>query len=389
MFSLINDDATTHRSALWLLGEYCSTPTQILAFIDCVRDGLGGLPLIENEKEGGIEDDDDQHDKDKDSKVNGSADVPVTVTRVTADGTYATQTALTVETKVDKDKRQPALRQYLHDGDFFIGAALASDLVKASLRYVQLEQDQKAVNEFIACSMLILTSILRYGQSDIPKKPISEDDVKKISMCLKVLMENLYNDQLDLVGQTREALDHMLAIKSDQESRLEEKASAGSRETQASKKETSTGVDDGILFGLLTPKGGASTQKENIFETSLAQAVQGSREINTGDLLKNSKLSKMTQLTGLCDPVYAEAYVQATEFDISLDVVVVNQTSDMLQNCLLELATLGDDLKLLQKPSSVTLAPFDFCNMKATIKVQYCQCRTVTNLQIKFNREPA
>jgi hypothetical protein len=39
-----------------------------------------------------------------------------------------------------------------------------------------------------------------------------------------------------------------------------------------------------------------------------------------------------------------------------------------LQNCTLELATLGD-LKLVEKPQPVVLAPRDFCNIKANVKV--------------------
>lgn len=46
-------------------------------------------------------------------------------------------------------------------------------------------------------------------------------------------------------------------------------------------------------------------------------------------------------MTGFSDPVYAEAYVNVNQFDIVLDVLVVNQTSDTLQNLTLELATLG------------------------------------------------
>lgn len=46
-------------------------------------------------------------------------------------------------------------------------------------------------------------------------------------------------------------------------------------------------------------------------------------------------------MTGFSDPVYAEAYVHVNQYDIVLDVLVVNQTSDTLQNCTLELATLG------------------------------------------------
>lgn len=53
---------------------------------------------------------------------------------------------------------------------------------------------------------------------------------------------------------------------------------------------------------------------------------------------------QVTQLTGFSDPVYAEAYVHVNQYDIVLDVLVVNQTSDTLQNCTLELATLGQFL---------------------------------------------
>lgn len=42
----------------------------------------------------------------------------------------------------------------------------------------------------------------------------------------------------------------------------------------------------------------------------------------------NNKLNKVTQLTGFSDPVYAEAYVHVNQYDIVLDVLIVNQTSD-------------------------------------------------------------
>ena len=40
--------------------------------------------------------------------------------------------------------------------------------------------------------------------------------------------------------------------------------------------------------------------------------------------------------------MYAEAYVNVNEYDIVLDVLVVNQTNDTLQGLSLELATLGN-----------------------------------------------
>jgi coatomer subunit beta len=76
----------------------------------------------------------------------------------------------------------------------------------------------------------------------------------------------------------------------------------------------------------------------------------------------------VTQLTGFSDPIYAEAYVNVNQYDIVLDVLIVNQTADTLQNVTLELATLGD-LKLVEKPSPVVLGAHDFSNIKASVKV--------------------
>ena len=41
--------------------------------------------------------------------------------------------------------------------------------------------------------------------------------------------------------------------------------------------------------------------------------------------------------------------MNVNQYDIVLDVLIVNQTRDTLQACTLELATLGD-LKLVEKP---------------------------------------
>lgn len=55
----------------------------------------------------------------------------------------------------------------------------------------------------------------------------------------------------------------------------------------------------------------------------------------------NVSCLQVTQLTGFSDPVYAEAYVNVNQYDIVLDMLVVNQTPDTLQGLTLELATIG------------------------------------------------
>ncbi|TMS34646.1 hypothetical protein L596_002191 [Steinernema carpocapsae] len=105
----------------------------------------------------------------------------------------------------------------------------------------------------------------------------------------------------------------------------------------------------------------------NMFDLSLSQALGTSQKTQKFDFA-SSKLAKVIQLAGLSDPVYAEAYVNVNQYDIVLDVLIVNQTADTLQNVSLELSTVGD-LKLVDKPSPITLAPGDFANIKATVKV--------------------
>lgn len=51
-----------------------------------------------------------------------------------------------------------------------------------------------------------------------------------------------------------------------------------------------------------------------------------------------------------------------------LDVLIVNQTSETLQNLSIEFATLGD-LKLVERPTQHNLAKHSFHSVKATIKV--------------------
>jgi coatomer subunit beta len=59
---------------------------------------------------------------------------------------------------------------------------------------------------------------------------------------------------------------------------------------------------------------------------------------------------------------------KVAQFDIILDVLLVNMSDSTLQNLSVEFATLGD-LKIVEKPIQATLAPHDFMNVQATIKV--------------------
>lgn len=101
-------------------------------------------------------------------------------------------------------------------------------------------------------------------------------------------------------------------------------------------------ADDPISFLQLSSSRNAGDLggTENVFELSLNQAVVGGHRSGIGSGLGSgadampgsNKLNKVTQLTGFSDPVYAEAYVHVNQYDIVLDVLIVNQTGIKLDH---------------------------------------------------------
>lgn len=86
---------------------------------------------------------------------------------VTSDGTYATQSAFITNTPRSGQSKRPPLRQYLIDGDFYIGAALGTTFTKLGIRYAEIwdKQDTLKANQFCVNLMLYLTYILKLGKS--------------------------------------------------------------------------------------------------------------------------------------------------------------------------------------------------------------------------------
>jgi coatomer subunit beta len=110
----------------------------------------------------------------------------------------------------------------------------------------------------------------------------------------------------------------MLTAQSDEE--MQEKKS---KKKQAAKVQ----ADDPIAFTQLATSRNDQLG-ENVFESSLNQALAGTKSTTISDVVSSSKLNKITQLTGFSDPVYAEAYVTVNQFDVVIDVLIVNQTSE-------------------------------------------------------------
>ncbi|KAI6242711.1 Coatomer subunit beta [Aphelenchoides fujianensis] len=257
-------------------------------------------------------------------------------TLITADGTYATQSAL-VSTVSAAAAEKPILRKLFYEGNFFI----------ASFAGHHAEQAGPApanVNKLAGEAMYILASIIRLGKSTASSKKITEDDLDRISTTIRLIADQWPEADDILLRQCRASLELMLSVKGDVD-RHEETTTKRNKVVQA---------DKTISFSQLSARAGETAATTNLFDLSLSQALGTAPKVTKFDFA-SSKLGKI-------------AYVNVNQYDIVLDVLVVNQTADTLQNLSLEFSTVGD-LKLVDKPSPLTLAPHDFSNIKATVKV--------------------
>lgn len=348
-----------YRGVLWVVGEYSLEEKDIREAWKRIRSSLGEIPILASEQRLLDEVPDETALKEQ---VNGHTkpSAPTGSRKVLADGTYATESALTSESaaaarlEAVKAAQKPPLRQLILDGDYYLATVLSSTLTKLVMRHSEVSQDVARTNALRAEAMLIMISIIRVGQSQFVKAPIDEDSIDRIMCCVRSLSEFSQRKELEttFLEDTRKAFRDMVQV--------EDKKRAAKEAVEKAK--TAVQVDDAIPIRQFTKKSGLEGAEE--MELDLAKATGGDSTVET----VASKLSRVVQLTGFSDPVYAEAYVTVHQFDIVLDVLLVNQTLETLQNLSVEFATLGD-LKVVERPTTHNLGPRDFLNVQATVKV--------------------
>lgn len=348
-----------YRGSLWIVGEYSLEENDIKEAWKRIRASLGEIPIVASEAR--LLEEQPEGEAPLNDQVNGHKPAQPTGSRkVLADGTYATESALTSQAsanaKLDavKAAQKPPLRQLILDGDYYLATVLSSTLTKLVMRHSEITTDPRRTNALRAEAMLIMISIVRAGQSQFVKAPIDEDSVDRIMSCVRSLAEFAKQKDLEtaFLEDTRKAFSDMVQV--EEKKRAEKDA--------ASKAKSAIQVDDVVSFRQLSKKNQMDGAEE--IEMDLEKATGG----DSATEHITSKLSRVVQLTGFSDPVYAEAYVQVHQFDIILDVLLVNQTRETLQNLSVEFATLGD-LKVVERPTTQNLPGLDFMNVQATIKV--------------------
>ncbi|CAH0668681.1 unnamed protein product [Spodoptera exigua] len=322
------------RSALWLLAQFAETPERAQDALDVLANVIPPLKG-QDEKE------------ESETAAAKAQDTSAPRQLVTSDGTYASQSAFNLPV-TQAAPTHAGLWSALVEGESFTAACACSALCKLALKV----PPAGAARAMLLAARLAATHKLAAS--------LTADDAEHVARCLLAARHRPAVVQDALLHRSGTALSALLALPDRATNLLDD----ADKEREPKKQDNRVEVEQGIVFAQLAGNSAASTHHD-MFELSLNKALQGR---STGVSEERGKLWKVTQLTGFSDPVYAEAIVAVNQYDIVLDVLVVNQTDDTLQNCCVELATLGD-LRLVERPAAVVLAPRDYATIKAHVKV--------------------
>lgn len=337
---------------LWILGEYTESANSITEAFDTIIQQAGEPPFVVKPK-----------DKDSEQKAAAEASAgPKIVTKnvILADGTYATQTIYSeAKTPVAGD-RTPALRKMLIAGDVFLGETMAASLTKMCLRAASMVDPVK-VKSMTATAVLAMCGVVKMAEVTVAAQRSSLADCQdRITLCCRALLDPAAQSHLKAIflKEGRERFGQFLKIMKDKDVKEIKKKDA------KAKQEVTTQADDLIHFRQLKS---LATLGGDLDLDDGAELARATGYGSAGSLL-SSELSHVYQLSGFADPVYAEALVTVHDYDIVLEILVMNRTPNTLANLTVELATMGD-MKIVERPQSHTLGPLDQMTIRASIKV--------------------
>mmetsp|Transcript_26162 Transcript_26162/g.46405 ORF Transcript_26162/g.46405 Transcript_26162/m.46405 type:complete len:1013 (-) Transcript_26162:171-3209(-) len=362
------------RGCLWLFGEYCEEGDLIETVVKALIAALRPLPLI-------AEDTSEKNKKDAQAasgeKKEGASKAPKVTTKtvVLADGTYGTENVYaggapedSKEPSSEKTAKRSAFRTLLLGGDFLLSAMVGVSLTKLCMKNEGLSN---AIKNEVLLVIVNLFKLVRQHACGGEKS----DSAVRLTQCIRVLAGASGNQLADgqqaatellrsewISGQGRTQLGKVLDLATQngewalgQEVEVEEK---------------SVSPDECVVFRQLRGKGasiaGDAMDDDDDFSAARGASIAG--QAAADGLLFAERLAKVQQMTGLADPVYVEAFLQVHSFDLVLELLVVNRTSETLQNVLVELSTQGD-LKIVDRPAAVTLTAGQQVIVHASIKV--------------------
>eukprot|EP00916_Digyalum_oweni_P015491 GHVL01025396.1.p1 GENE.GHVL01025396.1~~GHVL01025396.1.p1 ORF type:complete len:983 (+),score=115.85 GHVL01025396.1:45-2993(+) len=334
-----------YRYCLWIMGEFADDDVEMASvLLEAVLETLGGPPFI---------------------TVSETASPRST----SAGSSSPTHTAFKKEMSHMRDL-------ICTTGDFLLCSMVAVCLTKFCIR--TFPDGNKIKNILQNRCILVVVHLLKLIR-DHPDGGQKCDAAVRVMQCLRALtgamggqvslleMPQCDNDvflEWFINPEERQILQRVISI--------EAEASRSTTEVEEIEEQVTVGADDLLVFRQLYERRGAGTGAELLDGEDMdLQAAAGSVAAKGGkdeSTVFAERLAKVKQLTGLADAIYVEAFLQLHEFDIVVELLLINRTPNTLQNVVIELSTHGD-LKLVDRPGCINLGANARAVLRATIKV--------------------
>lgn len=352
------------RTTLWIFGAYSPTAAEVLKVIQLLKETVGPFPL--------------QPPKPVvvDETIATTATAPSNpasnlraVTTVREDGTYVTTytSAAAVPSPATTgngydDGKSSGLRCNILNGDYFLACAVASTLTKLTAQlFLSPVKEQIGDSERNAAqsdAIHIVRQLLEYGTVTNTSQPMDEDTHEQLRLHVVLLSNPSCGFFVDVLHASNNGLQKSVEA-------LQDGRGAG----EPAGKQPAVhlmSIDAPVIFTQLSDNRDALLELETAAEIPGASEKEQNIASATEQFLR--KLEDTHPLSGFSDPVYCEASITVHQFDVSVDWLLVNRTSQHFTNLTIELVSLGG-MKLCERPQTYTLDPHGSLAVKTSLKV--------------------
>lgn len=360
-FNLAKDNLATHRGMIQLLGDFSETKDQIEKTYRVFKESIGELPIVATERKKALQ----TADGNREDTVNSNGDVDTVIKGmsrlVTADGSYAAQSAINYQSSKAVADDHPPLRSYYLKSKFDTSSVLCYALIKMACRYQQAGSSRAEIDKMIARFMFIIASILNLGHSamlDPDGNPIhmSNDHTENLMLGLNILRHLSDKSEDEVAALMKKIVTHDmrsqlgLIVKNLEQERV--------ALDKSEKLKSKARFDDRVDISLF-----ASKDDDLILDSD--QEVEDVQYMSMPDMFGE------IPLTGTIDPIYAYCQFDINQYDVGLKIHLENRTkSKTFENVTLELAARGDgSSNLVDRPDPIVLAPRATACITTNVKV--------------------
>ena len=210
----------------------------------------------------------------------------------------------------------------------------------------QLLVSETTQNIILGTFISSLIKVILKGDKVFEKKMKNEVTAKGLQVMIKMLKTQ---KETDMIARVRQGI---TIITNRQEELVKAMLVEQELKTEVIKtKKTTVHVDDEIVFGMYN------------------EEVEMPMVINEVEDKTLATFQNIIQLSGYSDPLYIEASLELSQFDISIDTLIVNQSQSTMQNIQMQLVPRTEGIEVIGQQNSITLGAGEFARVVIPVKI--------------------